>query len=54
MLGVVATGAPTGLYGRYGYGSGYRYEGYGSAAGANGNGNGRSARRGLLGRSKSS
>ncbi|MHB1567636.1 MAG: P-loop NTPase family protein [Solirubrobacteraceae bacterium] len=52
VLGVVATGAPTGLYGRYGYGAGYGYSGY--AAARYGNGNGRSVRRRLLGRSKPS
>jgi polysaccharide biosynthesis transport protein len=42
VLGVVATGAAGGLFGRYGYGSGYGY--YGDAASGNGNG-----RRGLTG-----
>ncbi len=36
-LGVVATGAAGGLYGRYGYGSGYGYFGNTSRAYANGN-----------------
>jgi capsular exopolysaccharide synthesis family protein len=38
VLGVVATDAAGGLYGRYGYGSGYGYYGYTSNAYANGNG----------------
>jgi capsular exopolysaccharide synthesis family protein len=42
VLGVVATGAAGGLFGRYGYGSGYGY--YGDTTSGNGNG-----RRGLTG-----
>lgn len=38
VLGVVATGAAAGLYGRYGYGSGYGYHGYTASAYSNGNG----------------
>jgi Mrp family chromosome partitioning ATPase len=38
VLGVVATGAAGGIYGRYGYGYGYGYYGYGSTEYANGNG----------------
>ena len=51
VLGVVATGAVGGIYGRYGYGYGYGYYGYGSTAYANGNG--RSGRLGWLRRASS-
>jgi succinoglycan biosynthesis transport protein ExoP len=40
VLGVVATGAQGGLYGRYGYRSGYGYSGYSADDYGNGNGNG--------------
>jgi len=50
VLGVVATDAKGGLYGRFGYGSGYGYYGYTSSVYANGNGH--RGLRGRLGRSR--
>ncbi|HET9721145.1 MAG TPA: AAA family ATPase [Solirubrobacteraceae bacterium] len=49
LLGVVATGAATGLYGRYGYGAGYGD--YGNAANGNGHGGRRFRLPGRLGNS---